>query len=63
MLTLTSILYIFLGTTLAGSGMIVALTMGYGTMLPLLVSAGIGAVVAMPLSWVLAKKLSQGMQA
>ena len=63
MLSLMLIIYIFLGTTLAGSAMIVALTMGYGTMTPLLMSAAIGAVVALPISWAVAKRLDTGRSA
>ncbi len=60
MLPLMLIIFIFLGTTLAGSAMVVALTLGYGTLVPLLVSAAIGAVVALPISWVVAKRLDAG---
>ncbi len=59
MLPLMLILHIFLGSTLAGSAVIVALTMGYDTTLPILVSAAIGFVAAFPVSWTVAKKLTQ----
>lgn len=55
MLRLALILYALIGTTLAGSAMVVALTMGYDTTNPVIISAAIGAVVAIPVSWLVAK--------
>ncbi|MDJ0826031.1 MAG: CTP synthetase [Rhodobacter sp.] len=54
------IFHIFLGSTVAGSAVIVALTMGYDTTVPILVSAVIGFVAAFPVSWTVAKKLAGG---
>lgn len=51
------ILHLFIGSTLAGSVVIAALTMGYDTLVPILVSAGIGFVAAFPVSWIVAKQL------
>ena len=45
---------------LAGSAVIVALTLGYDTTVPVLASAAIGFVAAFPVSWAVAKKLAQG---
>ncbi len=59
MLPLMLVLHIFLGSTLAGSAVIVALTLGYDTTVPILVSATIGFVAAFPVSWTVAKKLTQ----
>ena len=59
MLPLMLILHIFLGSTLAGSAVIAALTLGYDTTVPILVSAAIGFVAAFPVSWTVAKKLTQ----
>ncbi len=58
MLALTLLIHIFLGSTLAGSAVIAALTLGYDTLMPILISAGVGFVAAIPASWLLARKLS-----
>ncbi len=57
MLRLAGMLYSLIATTLAGSAVIAVLTMGYDTLLPILVAAGIGAVVALPVSWGVAKAI------
>ncbi|WP_111733549.1 CTP synthetase [Roseovarius amoyensis] len=57
MLWLFLILHLFIGTTLAGSSMIAALTMGYDTMTHILIAAGIGFVIAFPVSWLVSKRL------
>lgn len=59
-MTLFLILHIFLGSTLAGAGVIAALTMGYVTAQAILLAAAIGFVAAFPVSWVVAKRLSAG---
>ena len=43
--------------TLAGIGVIVALVMGYYDWKAILVSAAIGAVIAVPVTWVVAKRI------
>ena len=48
-------MHLFLGATLAGSAMVVALTMGMTTMKPLLLAALIGYVISIPVSWYAAK--------
>lgn len=58
MTRLTMILYSMIGTALAGSGVIAALTAGYGTLQPILIAAGAGAVLALPVSWWVAKQIS-----
>lgn len=55
MLRLASILYSLIGTTLAGTLVIAALTMGYDTLQPILVAAAIGFVLALPAAWLVAK--------
>ena len=55
MLRLASILYSLIGTTIAGTLVIAALTMGYDTLQPILVAAVIGFVVALPITWLVAK--------
>ncbi len=57
MLRLAMILYSLIGTTLAGIGVIVVLVAGYGTLNPILVAAAIGAVLAMPVSWLVARQI------
>jgi predicted PurR-regulated permease PerM len=55
MLRLASILYSLIGTTVAGTLVIAALTMGYDTLQPILVAAAAGAVLAVPVTWLVAK--------
>ena len=57
MLRLAGILYSLISTTLAGSAVIAVLVAGYGTLLPILVAAAVGAVVAVPVAWAVAKAL------
>lgn len=57
MLRLASILYTLISTTLAGTGVIAVLVAGYDTLVPILIAAGVGAVVALPISWGVAKSL------
>ena len=55
---LTLVLHIFIGSTLAGSLIIAALVMGKDGV-PELVGAGVlGYVLAVPLAWVIARKLA-----
>ena len=58
MFQLTMILFSVIGTALAGSAVIAVLTMGYDTLQPILLAAGAGALAAVPLSWVIAKRLT-----
>lgn len=60
MIRLTLLLFTFIGATLAGSAMVAALTMGYDTLVPLVVAAAIGFVAAVPVAWYVARKLSAG---
>lgn len=57
MLRLASILYSLIGTTLAGIGVVAVLTAGYGTLTPILISAGCGAVLALPISYLVARQI------
>ena len=59
MIWLMLILHVFIGSTLAGSLVIAALTMGYDTLQPILITAALGFVVAFPVSWLVAKQLYQ----
>lgn len=51
------ILYAVIGTSLAGIFMVAALTMGMTTATPVVYSALAGFVVAVPVVWIVAKKL------
>ena len=57
MYRLASILYSIVGTSLAGSFVIAALVMGYDTMIPILVSAVAGAVLALPVSYFITRAI------
>lgn len=59
MFRLTSVMFSIIAPTLAGIGVIVALTTGNDTLQPILITAAIGTVLAMPVSWIIAKKLSE----
>lgn len=57
MLRLGLILYVFIGTTLAGSAMIAALAAGYDTTVPVVASAAVGFIAAIPVAWAVARAL------
>jgi hypothetical protein len=57
MLRLGFILHLFIGSTLAGSAVIAALVMGFDTLRPILIAAALGFVVAVPVTWLVTKKL------
>lgn len=57
MLRLAMILYTLIATSLAGTGVIAVLVAGYGTLLPILVAAACGALLAAPVSWLVARRL------
>ncbi|MCK0141667.1 CTP synthetase [Aliiroseovarius sp. F20344] len=58
MLRLAAVIYILLGATLAGIFMVAALTIGQDTLQPILWSAMAGFVVALPVSWFVAKQIN-----
>ena len=58
MFALFLIVHIFVGATLAGSAVVVALATGLDTLQPLLVAAAIGFLLAIPASWLIAKRIS-----
>ncbi|MDQ2094759.1 CTP synthetase [Rhodalgimonas zhirmunskyi] len=58
MFRLAMVVHVFLGATLAGSAMVVALTMGYDTLNPLLISALVGYLISIPASWYVAKQIA-----
>jgi predicted PurR-regulated permease PerM len=57
MMRLTMILFSMISTTLMGVGIIVALTTGNDTLTPILIAAAIGFVLALPVSWLVARQL------
>lgn len=57
MMRLASILYSLISTTVAGTLVIAALTMGYDTLVPILIAAGIGFVVSLPVAYFVAKAI------
>ncbi|MFK7869847.1 MAG: CTP synthetase [Roseobacter sp.] len=57
MFRLASILYSIVSTTLAGTAVIVALVMGFDTLVPILVAVGAGVIAAAPVAYVIAKHL------
>jgi zinc transporter ZupT len=54
---LIAALYSMVGTTLAGIFIVVALTMGYTTLMPIIYAAIAGFVIAVPVVWVVANKI------
>jgi hypothetical protein len=59
MFRLMMLLYSIVGTTLAGIGVVVAVTMNMYDVQSIIVSAAIGAILALPVCWVVAKKLQE----
>lgn len=57
MFRLSLILHLFIGSTIAGSAMIVALVSGYDTLYPVALSALVGFFISFPVSYLVAKKL------
>ena len=60
MLRLAGILYSLIATTLAGSAVIAVLVAGYDTLVPILIAAAAGFLVALPVSWMVARALYKG---
>lgn len=58
MTRLMMILFSMIGTTLAGSGVILALTTGNDTVQPIMIAAALGALLGLPVSWWVAKQLT-----
>ena len=54
------IIHIFVGSTFAGSGVILALSLGFDTLPALLTFAGVGFALSFPVSWFLAKRIADG---
>jgi hypothetical protein len=58
MARLFMILYSMIGTTLAGSFMVAALASGMDTLRPIVLAAGLGALLAVPVAWRVARRLA-----
>ena len=58
MTRLMLILFSMISTTMMGVAMVAALTMGYDTLNPLLVAIGIGFVLSLPATWIVAKQIA-----
>ncbi len=58
MFRLALIIHLFVGSTLAGSAIIAALSAGYDSLTPILYAALIGFILSIPVTWVVAKKIS-----
>jgi hypothetical protein len=54
---LAMVLYAMIGTALAGSAMVLVLTLGYVTTWPIVGAAAVGAAVALPVSWLVARQI------
>ncbi len=59
MFSLASMLYAIIGTTLTGISILVVLVAGFDTLEPILIAAATGALVALPVSWIIARKISR----
>lgn len=58
MTRLMMLLYSMIGTALAGSGIVIALTTGHVTLTAILTAAALGAVLALPVSWWVTRQLA-----
>jgi hypothetical protein len=54
---LMMILFSMIGTARAGSGVVAVLTLGYGTLWPIVSAAVAGAGLALPVSWLVAREI------
>jgi hypothetical protein len=57
MFRLASILYSLISTSLAGTGIIAVLVAGFVSVQAILAAAVAGAVLALPVSWIVAKQM------
>jgi hypothetical protein len=53
------LLYSLIGPSLAGTGVIVVLTAGLVTLQPILLAAGAGMLLGLPVAWVVTRRLMQ----
>lgn len=52
------VLHIFIGATMAGTGVIAALVLGYGSVGPILIAAALGFVASFPVTWSVQKRIT-----
>ncbi|TDL81843.1 CTP synthetase [Palleronia sediminis] len=57
MIRLATVLYSIVGTSLAGTFVIASLTAGYDTLVPILIAAAAGFVLALPASVLIARAI------
>ena len=57
MFRLSLLLFIVIGVTLAGIGVVIALSMGWYDTMPIIATAAAGAIIAVPLSWYVARQI------
>jgi len=62
MLKLAAMVYIIVGSMLAGSFVVAVLTMGRMDALSISVAAVLGALVALPVAWIVAAKLNKAIR-
>jgi predicted PurR-regulated permease PerM len=58
MTRLTLILFSMISTSLMGTALVVALTLGMDTLTPILIAAALGFVLAIPVSWLVARQIA-----
>lgn len=58
MLRLTLLMFSIISTAMMGTAIIIALTIGQDTLIPILVAAAIGFVLSVPVSWLVARQLA-----
>ena len=59
MFRLALLLFSMVATTLAGTGVIIALASGYDTLMPILYSAAAGFILSIPVTYVVTKKITE----
>ncbi len=57
MLRLASMLYSLIGSSLAGAGVIAVLVAGFVSVQAILLAAAAGAILALPVAWLVARQL------
>jgi len=58
MTRLTLFLFSMISTSLMGTALVIALTMGMDTLTPILIAAALGFVLAIPASWLVARQIA-----
>jgi hypothetical protein len=53
------VLFAVIGTTMAGIGVVIVLSLGWVAVLPIVAAAASGAVLALPATWVVARQLRE----